>query len=320
MNKTILLATIAVLLVAGCTAPTGTQWPWQQITTTAIGGAGMVISDFVADQSTIYGGSTDRIMITVKNAGGYDVTTDKSLVYLTGSAISLGGDDKIYWTSGTETSLFKHFTSTMKSTDIVKGTEADERTITWSLKAPNITAQTRADLFIGRVYYDYQTAVTGTVWVYSQSESDAARAAGRTLNKATFSSTSGPVALIAKISPDPVVLATGENSFTLTIKVSNVGSGVLYKTGGVTYTLGSENIELTTDELNRVDIGISAPGMTLGSGCTGEQELIGGKDLTLSCDITITTPPTTFQGFPITITADYGYFAERTASVTVQRR
>jgi hypothetical protein len=56
------------------------------------------------------------------------------------------------------------------------------------------------------------------------------------------------------------------------------------------------------------------------SGCTGEQELVAGKDITLSCDVTITSPPTTFQGYPITVTATYGYNAERTATVTVSGR
>lgn len=125
--------------------------------------------------------------------------------------------------------------------------------------------------------------------------------------------------MTVKTSPDPVVLSTGENTFSMTIKVSNVGGGVLYKQGAVTYTPGSEDITLTTDDLNKVNIAVSAPGMTV-SGCTGEQELVAGKDITLSCDITITSPPTTFQGYPVTVTAAYGYNSERTASVTVQKR
>jgi len=321
MNKSILFATIAVLLVAGCTAG-GVQWPFQQITTTAVGGAGMVITDFSVDPTSVYSNSNARIMMTVSNKGGAAVPDTNSLVYLTGSAISLSDTTGTYWhdTTGTE-SIYKHFGKTMNPEDPVRGTPADEKTISWSLTAPNVTkGTTRNDIFIGRVYYDYQTTVTGTVWVYSQSESDASRAAGRTLNKASLSSTSGPVALTAKTSPDPIVLATGENSFTITIKVSNVGSGALYRTGAVTYTAGSEDITLTTDELNKISIAINAPGMTVGSGCTGEQELVAGKDITLSCDVTIASPPTTFQGYPITITATYGYNVERTATVMVSGR
>jgi hypothetical protein len=318
MNKSILLTTLAVLLVAGCTG-TNIQLPFQQITTTAIGGAGMVLSDFSVDPTAAYGNSNVRVMMTVSNKGGAPVSDTNSLVYLTGSALSLSDTTGVYWHNAAET-IYKHFAKTMNPEDTVRGTPADEKTLTWSLTAPNVSkGQTRSDIFIGRVYYDYQTSVTGTVWVYSQSESDASRASGRTLNKATLSATSGPVALTVKTSPDPIVLSTGENTFTMTMRVSNVGGGALYKIGAVTYTSGSEDITLTTDELNKVDIAVSAPGMTV-AGCTGEQELVAGKDITLSCDVTITSPPTTFQGYPITVTATYGYNAERTATVTVSGR
>jgi hypothetical protein len=317
MNKSILLATIAVLLVAGCTGTS--QFPFQQITTTAIGGAGLVISDFSVDPTSVYSSSNARVMMTIDNKGGAPVTDDKSVIYLTGSALSLTDTTGMYWHNSAET-IYKHFGKTMNPEDTVRGTPADEKTITWSLTSPNVSrGQTRNDIFIGRVYYDYQTSITGTVWVYSETESDAARAAGRTLNKATFSSTSGPVALTVRASPDPVVLASGESTYTMTMKVSNVGGGVLYRTGSVTYTSGSENIALTSDQLNKVDIEMNAPGMTV-SGCTGEQELVGGKDITLSCDVTITSPPTTFQGYPVTLTATYGYNTERTATVTISGR
>jgi hypothetical protein len=317
MNKSVLLTTVAVLLVAGCTVPQ--EWPWQQITTTAVGGAGMVISDFSVDPTSVYSNSNARVMMTVSDKGGAAVSDSNSVIYLTGSALSLSDTSGVYWRNSAE-AIYKHFGKTMNPEDPVRGTPADEKTITWSLTSPNVSkGQTRSDIFIGRVYYDYQTSVTGTVWVYSQSESDASRAAGRTLNKAALSATSGPVALTVRTSPDPVVLSTGENSFTMTMKVSNVGGGALYRTGAVTYTSGSEDITLTTDELNKVNIAVSAPGMTV-SGCTGEQELVAGKDITLSCDVIITSPPTTFQGYPITITATYGYNTERTATVTVSGR
>jgi hypothetical protein len=319
MNKTILLTTLAVLLVAGCTGQGGVQLPFQQITTTQVGGAGLVISDFSVDPTSLYGNSNARVMMTVSNKGGFSVPDGSSLVYLTGSAISMDDTTGVYWHNAAE-SIFKHFGKTLNPEDTVRGTPADEKTMTWSLTSPNVTrGQTRNDIFIGRVYYDYQTSVTGTVWVYSQSESDAAKASGRTLNKATLSSTAGPVAMIVKTSPDPVVLSTGENSFTVTIKLSNVGGGALYKAGAVNYAAGSEAIALTTDQLNKVDISASAPGITL-TGCTGEQELVSGRDITVSCDATIATVPATFQGFPITVTATYGYNTERTATVAVSGR
>ena len=81
-----------------------------------------------------------------------------------------------------------------------------------------------------------------------------------------------------------------------------------------------DDLAITADQINRVDIALSVAGTPISSGdCVGIKEMVGGKDLTLTCDITTTRPPT-FTSLPITITADYGYFSERTASVTVSGR
>jgi hypothetical protein len=322
MNKAILIATLAIVFVAGCTQANLTTI-FQQTTNTVVAGAGMIMSDFSVDQTDVYGGQTDRIMMTVDNMGGHSVPDSASLVYLTGSAVSLSGDNKMYWTGSTET-LIKKFGREMKPADPIRDTPADEKTISWSLQAPNVSkGQQTTYLFIGRVYYDYETNVNGNIWVYSQTEADAAKAAGKTLNKATWSATSGPVAINAKVSQDPVVLYSGENTITLIIKVSSVGGGVLYQQGAIDYsTTDPNNLALTEDQINRVLISGNVAGTPLPSDCTNgglPVELIGGKAATLTCDVTI-TPPATFQGYPITITADYGYFNERTASVTVSGR
>ncbi len=317
MKRIVLLATLATVFIAGCVTP---QIPFIAPQPTVVAGAGLTITDFSVDPSEVYSTSTARVLMTVDNLGGSVASDSNSMVMLIGSALKLDDTTGMYWSNPSET-IFKHFGKDMKPADPVREIPADTKTFTWSLTAPNVSKGQMNDyIFIGRVYYDYQSSVSGTIWVYSQSEADAARAAGRTLNKATFSAISAPVSLTVKATPDPVVLAPGENKFTLIITVSNVGGGTLYKKGAVDYTTGSENVELTTDELNRVDISITAPGMTIPATCTGEQELIGGKDLKIVCDVTVDTPPTTFQGYPITIKADYGYFTERTASVSVSGR
>ena len=320
MKKTILLATLAVLLVAGCT---NVQIPNILQTNTVIGGTGMVISDFSVDQAEVFGGQTDRIMMTVSNKGGHSVPDGESLVYLTGSAVSLNGDKNIYWTGSTE-SLIKKIGKEMKPADTVRDTPADEKTITWSLAAPNVSrGEQTSYLFIGRVYNDYQTKITGNIWVYSETEADTAKTAGRALNTATWSATSGPVAINARLTQDPVVLIGTENTMTLVIKISNSGSGVIYQKGAIDYSTTDPNaLALTSDEINRVIVSGNVAGTTLPTECTNSGqpiEMIGGKDLTLTCDVTI-TPPATFQGYPISIVADYGYYSERTASVTVSGR
>jgi hypothetical protein len=326
MNKSILLATIAVLLVAGCTSQGGNiQFPWQSITPVIAGGAGLVMTDFSPDQPTVYGGSTDRIMMTVKNAGGYAVPDSDSLIYLTGSAISFtGGDIHTYWTNTTTAdSPIKHFGTTMKPADVVKGTDPDEKTITWNLKAPNITTQTITTTFIGRAYYDYETDVNGNIWVYSSDEADAARAAKRPIYQPTFIPTSGPVALTVTTSPTSVILSSGD-MFTLNIRVSSVAGGTLYRNNIINYATADtgDDLKLTEDQLNKVYISVSAPGLTVTNpaDCTGEQELIGGKDIKLACTMSVDSLPATLQSYPITITALYGYYVDKQTTVTVQKR
>ena len=248
MNKAILLATLAIVAVAGCT---DVQIPQIfQPTTTLLAGTGMVMTDFSADQTEVFGGQSDRVMMTVSNKGGHSVPDSESLVYLTGSAlIESGTASPMYWT--TSANLIQKFGKEMKPADSIRDTPADEKIISWSLVAPNISRGEQTQyLFIGRIYYDYQTKVTGNIWVYSESEADAARASERTLNTATWSATSGPVAVVGRVTQNPVILYGSDNKFTLVIKISNAGGGVLYQKGAITYSsTNPDDLKLTTDQI-----------------------------------------------------------------------
>jgi hypothetical protein len=316
MKYALVLATIAILSVAGCTQSVDNIFQ----TNTQLAGTGLVISDFSADQTEVYGGQTDRIMMTVSNKGGHSVPQGEALVFLTGSAVSLDGDESMYWTSSSET-LIKDLGREMRPADPVRDTPADEKTLTWSLVAPNVSKGEQTPyLFIGRVYADYQTKVTGNIWVYSETEADTAKSAGKSLNKATWSATSGPITINARLTQDPVVLYSGEDKVTLVIKVSNAGSGVIYEQGAIDYsTTDPADLKLTSTQINRVTISGNVAGTALPTECADTFEMVGGKDLTLTCDVTV-TPPATFQGYPVSITADYGYYSERSASVTVSGR
>jgi len=320
MNKTILIATLAIVFVAGCTQ-TNLTTIFQQNTNTFVSGTGLVMTDFSADQPQAYNAQTDRIMVTVSNKGGHTVPATESLIYLTGQALQTNATNKnIYWS--TVDYLIKPL-GALKPADTVRDTPADEKTISWSMTAPNISrGESTSYLFIGRTYYKYETKVNGNVWVYSDTEADAARTSGKTLNKATWSATSGPVAINAKVTQDPVILFSGETTFTLVIKVGNAGGGVLYDQGAITSyaTTNPNDLALTSDDINKVDVAVDVEGTPITTGdCVGTKELVGGKDLTLTCDVS-TTRPMTFASLPITITAGYGYYTERTTSITVSGR
>jgi hypothetical protein len=324
MKFKFLISLLAIVLVAGCTIPDLSNLGGTQIIGTS--GKGLEITTFTADPSPVYSGATVRVTMEVENDGGTTVNQTKALAYLTGSDVNLGSTNTMYWTSSdTE---YKPFTRDMRAADVVKGTSADTTRFTWSLKAPVITAgQTRTDTLYGRVYCDYATAVNGNVWVYTEGEADAAKASGRSLNAASFTSTSGPVGLNVKVSPDPVIYysdSTNGETFSLYITVSNLASGTIYLKGKTYPQDGTTSFSIADTEYNNVTVSIKYDTSTLSLGnpldCTGQQALPAGKSTTLVCDFTIpyANKPATFQSYPITITADYGYFSERSATVTVQ--
>ena len=318
MKFEILISILATVLIAGCTIP-DIGIPGIGTTTTIGGGRGLEITSFVAEPTPVYSGSKVRVTMEVENQGGTTIPKDKALVQLMGSNMDLGSDDDRYWRSETDNE-FKNFSREMRTADVVKGTQADTTRHTWTLTAPNITAgQTRTDTFYGRTYCDYSTAVNGNAWIYTEGEADAAKASGRSINKASFTTTKGPVGLNVKVSPDPVIYYDIGESFSLYITVSNLATGTIYN-ASKTYSISGFTI--AAEEYNLVNINVDYPTDKLTptnfGECTGSQELPAGKSTTLVCDFTVSEAPTNFESYPITVIASYGYYTERTATVVVQ--
>jgi len=309
MKAKILITLLAVAAIAGCTIP-----GISGITpgTTAIGGGqGLEITSFTAEPNTVFSGSTVRLIIEVQNKGGTNVQTSDALLWLTGSNFQAWGN--------TNAQVYEHFDREMKAEDVVRGIPADTKRFALSLTAPSLTpGQTRADTFIGRVYHEYETSANGNVWVYTDTEADAARTAGRSLYTSSFTYTKGPVGLQVSVSPDPIILYGAETNFTLYIKISNLATGTIYYPQSVTYTTGSENITLASYQLNNVTVNATGTYLNIGNDCKGSQELVAGKETTLVCDVQVDPKPSTFGSYALSVTVNYGYYTEKTASVTIQ--
>lgn len=327
MKEKILISLLAIALVSGCTGISIPGIGGTTTTTTTAPASGLEITSFTAEPDTAYNGTTVRISMDVQNLGGATAYDAKSFAFLSGSNIKITGSstaDDAYWhrlAGDTTTQEIMTFGKDMKPADVVKGTEGDTKPIKWSLRAPDLgRGQTRTDTLIGRVYADYQTVVNGNVWVYSEAESDAARTSGRTLNKASFTSSSGPIAAEVSVNPDPVVIYGSDKTFSMTIKLSIAQTGAtIYTPGIVTSTASS----VSTDDLNKVSLTVTAGDFVIagdckvGSSATTTQELVNGKPTTIVCDMTAPTV-TTFKSFPVSIKVDYGYYTEKEVSVTVQ--
>lgn len=305
MNSKILISILAIALVSGCIS----EIPGLPAGGALGGGAGLEITSFTAEPTTVFSGSSVRLIMETTNQGGTTVPNSDSLVYLTGSNVDVWGLAGNYF----------HFEKDMKAEDVVRGIPADTKRFSWTLTAPSITAgQTRSDTFIGRIYHEYKTSANGNVWVYSETEAEAARTGGRSLYTPSFTYTKGPVGLTVSITPTPVILYGTENSFSMNIKINNLATGTIYHPNAVTYASGSEDVALAAAELNNVTVTVSGTGLTVGNDCIGDKELVAGRETTLVCDVTVDTVPATFKSYAVDITVSYGYYTERTASVTIQ--
>lgn len=320
MNKAILLTILSAVLIAGCAGGQLPIIPWITSPTTLMGGNGLVITEFSLDNTEVYSNRSAKVTMTVANKGGASVPIDKALAVLQGSAIKDTLADNLYWSGrSTTTSIYQDMGKAMNPYDPVRDVPADEKTLSWYLTSPTGIAvgTTRNDVFIGRLYYDYSTTVTGNVWVYSEAESDAAKAAGRLLNQNSFTSTSGPVALYVTVRPTNVVVSSTDNAFTMQVKVNSIAGGAVYKQGAIGYTSPYDLIIDTNTELNRIVLDITAPSGWSGyTDCeSSDLELVKGE-ATLTCDVTVDVPDT-FRSDQISAVATYGYWVERTASITV---
>jgi hypothetical protein len=311
MKGKILVSLLAIALISGCS---GISIPGVDLTPgVGIGGNGLEITSFSAEPTSAFSNSTVRVTMDVENKGGTTVPSGGSLIYLTGASFS-------EWNDG-NSAIYKTIDKEMKAADVIRGVPASTyRLPSTTLTAPSLDAgQTNNYILIGRLYSDYQTNANGNIWVYSETEAEAARAAGRSLYTPSFTYTKGPVGLSVTVSPTPIILYEGENRFTAYIKISNLASGTIYAPDTINY--GGSNVALSMDNINRVDVDV-IPGTGLSivdaDGCEGaDQELVAGKDLTMVCDVTVGSV-TTFQSFSFDVSVSYGYYTERTASVTVQ--
>jgi len=322
MNFKILFSTLAIVLIAGCVIPgldTGG---------TILGGVnGIAITSFKAEPTEAYSGNTVRVTLEAQNLGGTTVDNRSVLVHLIASNANLNSNEAGSWhgkSAGNDKKEVRHFSRNLTPADSIKGTPANIEKITWNLVAPTITpGQKRVDSFTARLYSEYSSGVNGNIWVYNQSEAEATKTAGKALKTSSFTPVVGPVSINIKLSPDPVVLYPGENIFTFSIDVTNSGTGVVYKTGAINLAIDSPSFSLDTDsQLHWISVSVNTNNQLTIADCTGDQQISGGRSMTLVCTATIPSSysVSTFRSFPVNVMAKYGYYIDGETSVTVQGR
>jgi len=323
MKTKILISILAIVAAAGCSIP---GVPGMGPGTSFGGGQGLEITSFTAQPETLFSGSTVRVIMEIQNMGGTTVPSASSIAFLTGSNIEFAASRStpLVWL-GSNGGAYQTVKE-VKAEDVVRGLSAGTDRISWTLASPLLTAgQTRTDTLIGRLYSEYQSNAFGSVWVYGETDVDAAKASGRPLEKSSFTYTKGPVGVEVTAQPDPVIIYGNEKTFSMYIKVTNLQTGTIYQTKNITYDTTTTNKNLIAEALNKVFVNITKPpdttlNITNKPDCLGYQELVAGRPTTIVCDFNITETFTSYKSYPLSVTINYGYYTEKQATVTVQGR
>ena len=216
MNKKVLLALplVAVVMVSGCIDLFGSG-----DSGTSLSGLGLEIIEFSTDRADVYSESTARIFMEVENRGQSEVSN--AHLYLIGNLGTSG-----WVTADANPAPF----ASIKPADPLRDIPAEKKRTSWRLTAPTLSpGQSRSDQFTGRVYYPFQTTAQGTVWLYSETEAEAARISGEKLSSTSFTYSQAPVSIEISVAPDPPVVEAAGDTFTMYVKLRNIGGGTVFE-------------------------------------------------------------------------------------------
>ncbi len=185
----------------------------------------------------------------------------------------------------------------------------------WELISPYISyPDVRKDEFKGRIYYEYQSTATVTVPIYSEEEYLAKRQRGEDVKKdLKIVKSVGPVDIDVFV-PQPVIAE--DKYFSMKITITNAGNGVVFdpkdslsgKTPNIQNKIGNIRLKYTVPDGLKIN-------------CEDYVELYTTNSRSITCDVEIKDPKSVIgvKEFPITIKAEYGYYAEKTTTISVEK-
>jgi len=203
---------------------------------------------------------------------------------------------------------------TLLPPDPSSGIEGGDKICTWGYTAPDVPSGLYADYVPrARVFYDYKSFLIKTVTLLPTEELKLIQNQGKGLPVETISESKSPVSLsMETISP---IRTYGDTlTFSMVINIENIGGG--------TVCADSERCRKYTEGgalWNQFKLYIELPeGMAFEPGsCTGDEDifLVMGKSQTISCKIRINSIPDRVIQRNIMLTAEYGYFIDKTIGI-----
>ncbi|MDD5416383.1 MAG: hypothetical protein PHU12_00210 [Candidatus Aenigmarchaeota archaeon] len=293
-----LFAIIMIVAVSGCVGGKNVAGK---------SGYGLEILNFSSSADSLFSKQTSIITMQVENQGGAKVNSDNGLALLI-----IPTDWEITQPAGEYAQAYK---KDINFEDTNKGTVAGIDYFKWTVKAPPLAqGQTSIYPIIGRIYYDYQTTLSGNIWIYPEAELYSENQKGSKLEKSSYNTTRGPISISMSVAPDPVPIYSDGEIFPITITLKNVGGGTVYKNDVVT----SSYYDLPESYRDRVTLGITTPSNLVINDPTCTEDIIFfGDTATIMCDVKVVSAPKTKQLSPISINVYYGYYTEKQISVTV---
>jgi hypothetical protein len=285
MKALLIFLPILLVILSGCVTP--------------ISGNGVEILTFEPSFPTVYSGESVDFRIKIQNHGTVDAidVTPRIIGLETWDAEGGTCDD---W-------------DRIPAAVPEIGAPGGSANCRWTFTAPEVpTGLSTEHSPIARLYYGYRTSVVKSVLLASSKELRLMNDRGDTIPVQTASQTSGPLQIDVKTEA-PVRFWESHVTFPISITVNNVGGGVVCR---------SVNRCESDDELNMLSLEIEAGNdISISDDCETDIELWQGKTNTLVCQATFTgLSDIGIVQRTLSINTNYGYYTDKTASVTITSR
>ncbi|MBU3958015.1 MAG: hypothetical protein KKB25_02985 [Nanoarchaeota archaeon] len=311
VNLFLFISILAVVAVSGCISGGGPA---------VTGGNGITVTDFASSVSEVSDcDKSVRLSLSVENAGGKSIDTGGLLACLRGKNFN-GTTKEQMWALDASQKICQLSAKKLDAPDTVKNIPGGAANFKWTVFSPFVPFPlTRTDGFESRVFYNFSSRTSATIFIVSESELAVAKQTGKALPSAPLiDKTASPVDISVDV-VQPIVGAK-DDTFTLKVTLSNVGGGTVYDKDAINLmdtAFANSLPSIPEDKLNlitiKTDTALDAGGDSEAGFCNADLknvELRKGSTVTIPCDIKISKKITDLQSFPILLTASYGYFID----------
>jgi len=324
-RKTIVVLFLILPFLSGCVVPSLPFFDGSPFDSNTQSGSGVVIEHFGPDNSRVYTGEEVEFRLKVKNTGsvrvdnGFAELLGIDQVWVGGSGTESGGDREVFPVE--QRCRYTSKGIKLLPPDPDTGTRGGEETCTWRYVAPEVKTglETTYNPKV-RFFYDYHSSTVESVTLVPKEDMVNIQNKGESLPAETVSRSSSPISIEVKTS-SPIRMYQEKVDFPVVITVKNIGGGTVCSDIEHCKKAWTENVWAEKEGWYKLNINIDVADMEINCGKeTGGQELItlvGASPQTISCKVSAAKPETGFVQKNIKVTADYGYFIDKTTSVVV---